>query len=139
MRAVSDSHALLLYLRGDEQLSAAALEALRDAEDSEGIIVSAATLIDLWYVTQTTRAFSDEDLDHIVALLHDSDVNIHEAPIASTTTDQFRTIPLDRLRDPWDRLSVATAVELGLPLVTRDRAISSYLKSLDIRDVPAVW
>lgn len=139
MRVVSDSHALLWYLRGDGQLSAAALEALRDAEDDDGIIVSVATLIDLWYVTKTTRAFSEEDLDQIVALLHDGDVNIHQAAIGTTTTEQFRTIPLDRLRDPWDRLIVATAIEHGLPLVTRDRAISSYLKSFDAEQSPALW
>ena len=29
------------------------------------------------------------------------------------------------LRDPWDRLITATAIDLGAPLVTKDRAITA--------------
>jgi len=40
------------------------------------------------------------------------------------------------LPDPWDRLIVATAIELGVELVTKDRAIS---KLDDRAYVAAVW
>lgn len=32
-------------------------------------------------------------------------------------------IPLDQLRDPYDRLILATAIALDVPLVTRDNKI----------------
>ena len=52
MKVVADSHALLFYLFTPDQLSDSALWALGEAEDSDGIVVSAATLGDLWYASQ---------------------------------------------------------------------------------------
>ena len=51
MRVVVDSHAVVWYLKGSPQLSPAARDVLTDAEVDAGIVVSIATLIDLWYVT----------------------------------------------------------------------------------------
>ena len=41
------------------------------------------------------------------------------------TMDHFERFPREVLADPWDRLIVATASQLSLPLVSRDRAISA--------------
>ncbi|MGH3772438.1 MAG: hypothetical protein ACRDRW_13760 [Pseudonocardiaceae bacterium] len=49
MRAIADSHALIFSLFTPDQLSEPALEALGEAEDDAGIVVSAATIGDLWY------------------------------------------------------------------------------------------
>jgi PIN domain nuclease of toxin-antitoxin system len=37
----------------------------------------------------------------------------------------FDVVPLNDLRDPFDRLILATAVQLGVPLGTADRAMSN--------------
>ena len=47
MRVVADSHVLIFYLFMSDRLSQPALEALGEAEDGTGIVVSAATLGDL--------------------------------------------------------------------------------------------
>ncbi|HLZ38103.1 MAG TPA: hypothetical protein VKP64_10200, partial [Mycobacteriales bacterium] len=62
MRVVVDSHAVVWYVRGSSQLSPAARDVLTGAEVDAGIVVSVATLIDLWYVTQTTRAVDTVEL-----------------------------------------------------------------------------
>lgn len=54
MRVVADSHILLFYLFTTDRLSESALEALGEAEDDAGIVVSAATLGDLWYASHKT-------------------------------------------------------------------------------------
>lgn len=36
----------------------------------------------------------------------------------------FGSVPLNDLRDPFDRFILATAVQLRIPLVTADRAIT---------------
>jgi PIN domain nuclease of toxin-antitoxin system len=88
-------------------------------------VVSTALLIDLWYVTQTTGAFTVEDLDQVVAVVSDETTAIDLVPIDTRVFRAWR--PLDRrvLSDPWDRLIVATALAEGVPLVTRDEAISA--------------
>ena len=122
MRVVADSHALVWFAQGSSQLSTPAAEALRDAEASDGVVVSMATLIDLWYVTQTHRAVSAQQLTELRALLTTSPaVELH--PMNLAVTDAYTAIHRDLLKDPWDRFIVATAQTLQVPLVTRDRAI----------------
>lgn len=49
MRVLADSHVMLWYLGDLERLSPTAHTVLNEAEDSDGIAVSVATLMDLWY------------------------------------------------------------------------------------------
>jgi PIN domain nuclease of toxin-antitoxin system len=125
VRVGVDTHALLWFLRGSSLLSQDARQTLRAAQDTEGVVVSTALLIDLWYVTQTTGAFTVEDLDQVVAVVSDETTAIDLVPIDTRVFRAWR--PLDRrvLSDPWDRLIVATALAEGVPLVTRDEAISA--------------
>ena len=41
------------------------------------------------------------------------------------TMEHFDRVPLTDLPDPFDRFIVATAAQLRLPLVTKDRAITT--------------
>lgn len=124
MRVVVDTHALLWFLRGSTLLSEDARRTLRAAQDSDGIIVSAALLVDLWYVTQTTQAFSTQDLDGVREVVSDESTAIDLSPIDLNVFDQWRQLDRRLLADPWDRFMVATALAEGVALVTRDEAIS---------------
>lgn len=122
MRVVADSHALVWFTQGSSQLSTRAAEVLRSAEASEGVVVSVATLIDLWYVTQTTQGVSVTELADLRQLVADTPtVNFY--PVDTKIADACTGISRGLLSDPWDRLIVATAMSLHLPLVTRDGPI----------------
>lgn len=124
MKVVADSHALVWFSQGSSQLSERAREALGEAEVSEGIVVSVASLIDLWYVTQTTKGVSTQELSDLRRLVTTSaGIDLH--PITVEVADRYTGIDRDLLRDPWDRLIAATALVLGVPLVTRDGPIHS--------------
>lgn len=72
MRVVADSHALVWYLFDDgTRLSLKASAALAEAERDGGIAVSVVSLVDLWYVTQTTAAISPATLAAVHDLLAD--------------------------------------------------------------------
>lgn len=132
MRVVADSHALVWYLQGSTRLSSPAAQTLADAEATDGVVVSLATLIDLWYVTQTTGKVTAADLAGLRDLLASSSAFVLH-PIDLVVVDATATIPRDLLADPWDRLIVGTARALAAPLVTRDRAIR------DGQLVPTIW
>lgn len=122
MRVVADSHAILWYVQGSTRLSNAAKSSLDDAEASDGIVVSVATIVDLWYVTQTTAGVSAEDLARLTKrLTAAAPVDLHAIDLAVVQT--ATSIPRAVLTDPWDRFIVATASALEVPLVTRDGAI----------------
>lgn len=126
MRVVADTHALVWYLLDDpdRQLSPAALAALEEAESTGGIAVSVASVVDLWYVIRTRGTFTDHQLDKVVPLLRDPESALEAEPVTLDVTAAFREIPREALGDPWDRFITATAMALGLPLVTRDRRIT---------------
>lgn len=124
MRVVADSHAIVWYLGGSSRLSARAKNALSEAESTDGIVVSVATLIDLWYVSQTTKAVGPDELAKLRRWLVSSlAVSLH--PIDVVVVDEAMVIPRDVLSDPWDRFIVATASALALTLVTRDGSIQA--------------
>ncbi len=45
------------------------------------------------------------------------------APLCLPIIEKSRAIRRDQVRDPWDRLIAATAIHLGLPLISRDRSL----------------
>ena len=125
MRVVADTHALLWYLLDDpdRRLSPDARTALEQAESTNGIAVSVASVVDLWYVIRTRGTFTDDQLDQVLRLLRDPETSLEAEPITLDVAAAFRQIHRDALGDPWDRFITATAVALDLPLVTRDRRI----------------
>jgi PIN domain nuclease of toxin-antitoxin system len=132
VRVLADSHAIVWHLQGSARLSATAASSLVEAETTDGVVVSIATLIDLWYVTQTTQKLSDANLTELRDMLAFSPgLSLH--PIDIAVVDATTSIARDLLTDPWDRFIVGTARALALPLVTKDRAIrESGL-------VPTIW
>lgn len=103
-----------------------------EAQTTGSVVISIATLIDLWYVTQTTRKLADADLTELRDMLASSPALVLQ-PIDIAVVDATIVIARDLLTDPWDRFIVGTARALALPLVTRDSAIrESGL-------VPTIW
>lgn len=75
MRAVADTHALIWYLLDDpdRRLSSAALDVLKQAAATDGVVVSVASVVDLRYVIRTRQTFADDQLGELLGLLHDPD------------------------------------------------------------------
>jgi PIN domain nuclease of toxin-antitoxin system len=126
VRVVADTHTFVWFHSEDARLSGRARDALDDAQrDPEGgIVLSVATRLDLHYLQRSAR-FSSEAVRRLWAVTDDPSANITVAAITAAVVDRFDAPELARLTDPWDRLITATAIELGVPLVTRDRAITA--------------
>ncbi len=87
-------------------------------------MVSVASLIDLHYLVAKGRLAADV-AQEVWAVTRDPTSNIVAMPVTPAIAERFRQQGVDDLSDPWDRLIVCTAIELGLPLVTVDAAITS--------------
>ncbi len=132
MRVLADSHAIIWQSQRSPELSDVAADALLEAEETDGVVVSVASLVDLWYVTQTTKTITDAELAELREKISASpELSLH--PIDEDVADATTSIPRDVLSDPWDRFIVATAKTLGLSLVTKDSAIR------DSGLVPSIW
>jgi PIN domain nuclease of toxin-antitoxin system len=129
---LADSHAVLWYTQNSRRLSPNAASALAEAEATDGVSVSVTSLLDLWYVTQTTKALTVAEVSEVRETIITSPAFTLQ-PIDLAVIDATTSIPRALLADPWDRFIVATAKALGLSLVTKDQAIH------DSGLVPTIW
>jgi len=128
MRVLLDTHALLWFLFDDPRLSARAVEVIEDGEVAKLLSVAS-----LWEITIKTQ-LGELDLGMpIEAFLADFvrgrvlDVLPIELPHLLT----YHALALHH-RDPFDRLLVAQASTLDVPLVTSDSAFDAY-------DIVTIW
>jgi PIN domain nuclease of toxin-antitoxin system len=123
---VADTHALVWFLEADERLSARAREVLEQAQQDPhgGIVVSLASRLDLHYLQRSGR-FSPEDVRRMWAVTEDPSSNIGSVAITGHVVAYFDSAELAVLQNLGDWLITATAIDLGAPLVTKDRAITS--------------
>ncbi|MGH3767446.1 MAG: type II toxin-antitoxin system VapC family toxin [Pseudonocardiaceae bacterium] len=127
MKVVADTHVLVFYLFTPDRLTDTALDALLEAENTDGIVVSAATFADLWYASRKTSsaAIAPGVHEQIQATVLDPTTNLLLQPVSAATMAHFGAVPLEKLHDPFDRFILATALQLKVPLVTADGAITA--------------
>jgi PIN domain nuclease of toxin-antitoxin system len=118
---------LIFYLFLPERLSERALTVLGEAEDGGGVVVSAATLGDLWYASHKRgpKSLLPGTYESVRRTVLDPAMNFEVAAITVETMEHFDSVPLPELADPFDRFILATAAQLRLPLVTADKALSA--------------
>jgi PIN domain nuclease of toxin-antitoxin system len=122
---VLDTHATIWYLEGSSRLSAAALAAIEAALSAgEPVHVSAVTIVELIYLVEKGR-FPIALLDRLLLELRRPDPELVVTPLDLSIADVLRSVAGAAVRDMPDRMIAATAVALGLPLVTRDHQIRS--------------
>ena len=132
---LADSATIVWWLGGQrDKLTDVAFAALTDADQTDGIYVSAITLVDVWYATHKRNdALSLADLRSIDDALTSPDINVHVLPVTAADARVAREPTRERVRDPFDRIILATARARSLPLVTPD----GILRSLGL--VRTIW
>jgi PIN domain nuclease of toxin-antitoxin system len=126
VKVVADSQAVFWYLHASHRLSEKALRWLENAEHSDGIVVSALTVPELWMSAtrkKAPRAVSKGQYMALKQALRDPGLAFSVEPVGEALWQRFEEASL-RLRDPFDALIVATALHLDAPLVSADEAIA---------------
>lgn len=122
---VADTHALYWHLTHDRRLSAAARQVFLDADRGlHRIFVTGITLIEMVYLVERGR-LAAEPVERLFVLLETAGGSYAVAALDLHTARALSAVPRSAVPDMPDRIIVATTLQLGLPLITRDAAIRS--------------
>ena len=120
-----DTHAAL-WISENEKLADTAIAALDEAED-EGVpaLISPITAWEIGLLVARGRvALPTSPQTWFERLLEAPNTQLAEMPPKVLIASSF--LPNAPVKDPADRILIATAREYGLTLITRDRALLSY-------------
>ena len=117
---VTDTHALLWHLSNDPALSAPAVDLFREADaGAVGIIIPSIVLVEVVYLCERQRV-PDDRIERVLALPSVPGSRYRVVALDEDVVRALRRIPRGQVPDMPDRIIGATALHLGLPLITRD-------------------
>ena len=131
-RAVADTHTVIWYLFADARLSATARTTIEEAAASgENIAFSSITLAEIVYLSEKGR-INPTVLDRLMDEVDGEEAVLLEVPFDRHIAQAMRSVERTQVPDLPDRIIAATALYLGLPLISRDRRIK-------LSDVVTIW
>ena len=130
---VLDTHVLIWWVNGDDQLSPAARQVIEDelAGDQQ-LLVSAISAWEIAILIDKGRLALTMDITDWLATVASID-GVAFVPLDPDLAVQSVRLPGDFHPDPVDRMIVALARHHAVPLVTADAKIRAY------RHVQTVW
>lgn len=125
MSAVLDTHTVLWYLENSRELSPVARSTIEDAiREARDVHVSVISVIEAVYLAERNK-IPAAALRRLRDALTEPNAGLVVAPVDSLVADALERIPRSMVPDMPDRIVAATALHLGVPLVTRDRRLQS--------------
>lgn len=134
MNVLLDSHVVLWWLAGGALLSPRVQRTLSQAGR---ILISPISCWEVALLASRGRVRLDRDTHAWVEDLFGME-KVREAPLSPAAAVSGALMdPAAFPGDPADRLIYATARELGVPLVSKDRGIRGYARKA--KDVRVIW
>ncbi|HKI12067.1 MAG TPA: type II toxin-antitoxin system VapC family toxin [Candidatus Acidoferrum sp.] len=125
MSAVLDTHAAIWYLLDTKNLPEAVFS-LIDGAAARGVptYISAISLVEVVYLVERGRIAADA-FERFAHEISQENPAFTVVPVDSLIGAALRRVPRDLVPDMPDRIIAATALHLGVPLVTRDRQLQA--------------
>ena len=125
--AVADTHTALWHLFNDPRLSPPAAEFIAQAAAARrNIAVSSITLAEIVYLIEKGRLPAPAYTELMQALANPNHL-LKEAALNSTVVEAMRNVSRADVPDMPDRIIAATSLQLGVPVISRDRHIRSRM------------
>lgn len=129
---VLDTHSIIWFLANSSRLSATARQVVNDAIDANTpVFVSAITIVEIIYLVEKGR-IAGHLLPDFVDTLSDPDSGIQIVNLDVGVAMELNSVSRNEVPDMPDRIIAATAMHLGLSLVTADA-------KLQASSVPTLW
>lgn len=125
MKYLLDTHAILWYAQGNNELS----EKARSIMESEECFYSMASLWEIAIKQKLGKLDETLAITELDELCRDA--GFIQIPMTSSHVEKTKTLDFIH-RDPFDRLIIALAQTENLTIITRDTIIPKY-------DVKTVW
>lgn len=122
---VLDTHTLVWWVTGDATLSRQAKSEIDLEQDGGKIIISAISAWEISMLVEKGRLVLSMDVSSWLATVAEIE-GVHFLPVDVEISNKSVALPGEFHKDPADRMIVATARKLAVPVVTKDEKIQSY-------------
>jgi PIN domain nuclease of toxin-antitoxin system len=130
---VADTHTLIWYITKPNYLSTEAYTAFENTSNEEyPIFLSSISIVEICYLTEKGR-ISPIVLERIELTISQKDSVIEVIPLDYKIALTIQQIDRAIVPEMPDRIIAATALHLGLPLVTKDHKIR------DLSVIQTIW
>ena len=131
IRAIADTHTLIWYLFEDKRLSGSAKQFIDEtAKSGEQIGFSAISVVEIVYLIEKGK-INSETLTRLLKATSSDETELVEVPVTSQIAHTMRSITRASIPDMPDRIIGATALNLNVPVISRDGKIkASKLKTI---------
>jgi PIN domain nuclease of toxin-antitoxin system len=108
-------------MTNNPKLSTEAKEVFQKADNFQDyIFIPCIVFFELLYLVEKKKIVAD--FDGLLAMVSSSK-NYKIEPLCLPIIERTKSIPRERVPDPWDRLIAATSMYLNFPLITRDETL----------------
>ena len=125
MKLLLDTHILIWYLNGDNNLNPKKILILEDR--SNQLFVSIATLWEIAIKINVNKLEYSQDFNLIPQNLEKYQIEVLE--ISFQQLQLYKDLPLHH-KDPFDRLLITQALSEQLTIITEDKAFEQYTAAL---------
>ena len=130
--AAADTHTVIWHFYNDPRLSPTAVRLIeRELSVGNKIALSAISLAEVVYLVEKARIPPDA-FQRLVTALERPDSGWLEVPFGREVAHKVLQVSRTDIPDMPDRIIAATALHLGVPLITRDENIRES-------SVPTIW
>lgn len=122
---VLDTHTLVWWVTGDAALSKKAKSVIAREQDGGEIIISAISAWEITMLVEKDRLVLSMDVSSWLATVAEIE-GVKFLPVDVEIANKSVVLPGEFHKDPADRMIVATARKLAVPVITKDEKIQSY-------------